>query len=191
MHSGSMVIFGGTTPEGQTNDVWSLAIPKSGGSPDARWRRRCSDRDCGDPIFKRTGHSAVLHGDAMLVFGGRSGSDGSMNDLWALNLSHSAPQWETRCSSLQYLLWGQCSSPPPVRYGHSAVLFGTRMVVFGGKVGPHERDDNDVWSIDVAAQHPTWVELCRNGRCGSPPPPRAFHSAVRLGQSMLVVGGGV
>eukprot|EP00667_Euglena_gracilis_P025695 EG_transcript_30339 len=182
------------TNRGESNDLWTLQLPpKKLDSSKPEWKQLCAKSECGDGIYKRAGHTAVVYGEQMFVFGGRSKADGSMNDLWVFNFGQkSSLQWEMVCSSLQYLLWGQCNSPPGVRYGHSAVMFGSKMVVFGGRVGNHETEANDVWFIDVAASKPQWDQVCSGQKddCGASPSPRSYHGAAVWKSSMLVFGGG-
>ena len=61
---------------------------------------------------------------------------------------------------------------PPARMGHSAVLFGEDLVIFGGRISPAQ-PLNDVWALHL----PTCA--WRSVQCkGSPPPARFRHTAV-------------
>jgi hypothetical protein len=36
---------------------------------------------------KRAGHSAIMYGDSMIVFGGKDEENNKLNDLWEFNMS--------------------------------------------------------------------------------------------------------
>ena len=66
----------------------------------------------------RMGHSAVLSGDALIIFGGRISPAQPLNDLWSLHLP--------TCTWRRI----QCrGSPPPPRFRHTAVAFTNRLKV--------------------------------------------------------------
>lgn len=69
---------------------------------------------------KRAGHSAVMYGDSMVVFGGKDEENNKLNDLWEFNMS--SYQW----THLSY------DEPPLSRSGHSACLYKDYMMIFGG-----------------------------------------------------------
>ncbi|XP_035230023.1 F-box only protein 42-like [Stegodyphus dumicola] len=79
------------------------------------------------------GHSATVHGDLMVVFGGiqRQISDGpflSSNDIWTLDLK--TFKWQK-----------QATSPvqPPSRYGHSQIAIDkNHLLIIGGCGGPNK-----------------------------------------------------
>lgn len=72
----------------------------------------------------RSGHSAVLHGSNMYVFGGKDDDSNKLNDLWVFNYNDQI--WEELKPDFGL-------SPPPLpRSGHSACLYGDIMCVFGG-----------------------------------------------------------
>ncbi len=68
----------------------------------------------------RAGHSAVVYGDSMIVFGGKNEYNTKLNDIWVFNFSNYL--WE------QIIIRNSAIS----RSGHSAQLFKDYMVVFGG-----------------------------------------------------------
>lgn len=70
---------------------------------------------------QRTGHTAVLYRDSMIVFGGEDEKGTLHNDVHAFSLDKSA--------------WSKLSTTgdaPSGRTGHSAVVHGSSMYVFGG-----------------------------------------------------------
>ncbi|KAF4652513.1 hypothetical protein FOL47_011045 [Perkinsus chesapeaki] len=92
LYDGSIYVFGGFDGRNRYNDVYSMELPPHGafreGSPIARWQledgpviRRSSGQECPSPRF---GHSAVVYGSCMYVFGGWDGHD-TLNELWEFN----------------------------------------------------------------------------------------------------------
>ena len=77
------------------------------------------------------------------------------------------------------------SSAPPGRWGHTlSCLNGSRLVLFGGCGGQGLL--NDVFILDLDAQHPTWREIPGL----APPVPRSWHSSCTVDGTKLVVSGG-
>lgn len=81
----------------------------------------------GVPPSPRGGHSATLIGASILFFGGHFYSDKKtgytyLNDTHVLDLN--ASRW------IKPKIEG---TPPKPRYGHTAVLAGSRILIFGGK----------------------------------------------------------
>jgi len=81
-----------------------------------RLRRR------GSQPSSRAYHEAVLVGEYVLVLGGWSGGPQSLSELSTLDLN-GLGSW--------YTVQVPGQAPPPV-YGHSAVLIGSKVVLFGG-----------------------------------------------------------
>ena len=79
------------------------------------------------PPTPRGGHSATLTGASLVIFGGHyyEGKDTGftyLNDTHVLDVNSS--RWIKPKIS---------GTPPPPRYGHSSVLAGARIIIFGGK----------------------------------------------------------
>ncbi|XP_015226809.1 PREDICTED: kelch domain-containing protein 3-like [Cyprinodon variegatus] len=120
----------------------------------------------------RKGHSAVVLGSAMLVYGGFMDLKGTSQEFWSLNLN--SMTW-TRLTGSE-----RGSSGPGPRHSHSAVAYRDSMFLFGGLKGL--REQRDFWKWD-STNH-TWTSL-RQG------PPRLMgHAAVTYRDSMLLFGGG-
>lgn len=88
-----------------------------------------------------TGHSASIHNDSMVVFGGYTCTDGqatSTNDIWSLDLRSFS--WSKK----------EATNPRPApRYGqHQMVLDNRRCLVMGGCGGPNNMF-NDAWILDM------------------------------------------
>ncbi|KAF9115397.1 hypothetical protein BGX27_007897 [Mortierella sp. AM989] len=131
-----------------TLEVWRLAVPVNagvGGTPSAR-----------------KGHTAVCQNNTMIVYGG--GPDGPIDDdVWVLDASK--PQW----------VWNRINTNkqmgPGPRTGHSALLNGTNMLVWGGYGAPIPNDTN-IYILDTNTwQWSTSKEFAPNVPVSLPPPP--------------------
>ena len=130
----------------------------------------------GEAPAARGGHTAVLAESQLVVFGGHFYRGDSnfeyLNDTLVLDVGSMA--WRTvHCR-------GEVPEP---RYGHSALLVGSRMFVFGGK-GAGGRLLRDVRFLDLADW--TWTKV-RATSAG--PTPRFDHAALLVGRKMVVHGG--
>nr|AML78192.1 putative LOV domain-containing protein [Aristolochia elegans] len=123
----------------------------------------------------RCNFSACAVGNRVVLFGGEGVNMQPMNDTFVLDLSASKPEWRHV----------KVGSPPPGRWGHTlSCLNGSWLVVFGG-CGTQGLL-NDVFILDLDAQHPTWREISGV----APPLPRSWHSSCTLDGTKLVVSGG-
>ena len=127
-----MAVFGGSTPTGASNGVWTLAHANGlGGTP--HWTNIVANGAPGSPA-RRSGHTAVYDtaNNRMIVFGGQPASGPYMwigfNDVWVLTNANGLgglPVW-TRLN---------ISGPAPgTRFEHVAVYdqVNNRMMVCGG-----------------------------------------------------------
>jgi clock-associated PAS protein ZTL len=123
----------------------------------------------------RTNFSACAVGNRVVLFGGEGVDMQPMNDTFVLDLSATKPEWRHV----------NVSAAPPGRWGHTlSSLNGSRLVLFGGCGGQGLL--NDVFILDLDAQHPTWREIPGI----APPVPRSWHSSCALDGTKLVVSGG-
>ncbi|GJM90215.1 hypothetical protein PR202_ga06473 [Eleusine coracana subsp. coracana] len=123
----------------------------------------------------RSNFSACAVGNRVVLFGGEGVNMQPMNDTFVLDLSASKPEWRHI----------NVSAAPPGRWGHTlSYLNGSRLVLFGGCGGQGLL--NDVFILDLDAQHPTWREIPGL----APPVPRSWHSSCTLDGTKLVVSGG-
>ena len=73
-----MLIFGGFCDLGRSNDIYRLHFKEN------RWEKLnpvSSEKPC-----ERAGHSAVVHGDNMVIYGGKDDYDQRLNDVWSFNI---------------------------------------------------------------------------------------------------------
>jgi len=75
-------------------------------------------------------------------------------------------------------------TPPTARYGHSAVLAGSRIIVFGGK-GPKGVVNRDLHALDPVTM--TWYQ---GPEGGGAPTARFDHTANLVGGTKMFIFGG-
>nr|AML77253.1 putative LOV domain-containing protein [Berberidopsis beckleri] len=123
----------------------------------------------------RCNFSACAVGNRVVLFGGEGVNMQPMNDTFVLDLNATKPEWRHI----------KVSSPPPGRWGHTlSCVNRSHLVVFGGC--GRQGLLNDVFVLDLDAQHPAWREI--SGL--TPPLPRSWHSSCTLDGTKLVVSGG-
>ena len=167
-----LLIFGGSDGSQLFNDLW--ALPLGGQGPPA-WTRLAP---AGSPPSPRTGHTALLIGSVVLVFGGGEG--------WGNEVFADLFQLELR--GLQWMRPATTGQTPPARSGHSAVVLGggggraPSMLVFGGSNA--RRGLNDVYVLDSRSLH--WSSPSESGMM---PSPRSGCAAAAVGSYFVVFGG--
>ncbi|ETL92169.1 RNA 3'-phosphate cyclase [Phytophthora nicotianae] len=149
----------------------------------------------GKPPSARGGHSAVLAGTHLLIFGGHYfGSAGGfvyLNDLHRLDLGTSSwaevvfPKEQPRREQVDEGEADAVVLPAP-RYGHSAILLNDneRMFVFGGR-GAQGEAFRDMFFFDLNAmawQQVQWTTDCPAGRYG--------HAVASVDDEKMFVFGG-
>jgi len=170
----SLVLFGGQR-RGLSNglyqfnpgeDGWS-EHPAEGAWPAERTQATMTG------IGSMAGEGRVLY-----LFGGSALNVGAVNDLWALTIAPEAGRAEYSWMRVEV-----AGALPPPRYGHSAIEWGAKLVVFGGQ--DDAQQFNDVWCLDTATM--AWSQLPAKG---TPPAPRTRCTATLVSDdAMLVLGG--
>ncbi|RPA81853.1 galactose oxidase [Ascobolus immersus RN42] len=132
----------------------------------------------------RVGHSALLVGNAFIVFGGDNRSqkhDTLDNCLYFLNTS--TLQWSKPSSDSQH--------SPCGRYGHSLNIVGSRLFLFGGESDGHFFQDLSAFDLGSLQQDCDWKRLSPeavNGKSNLPAP-RSNHTMVVFQDSLYLFGG--
>jgi len=72
----------------------------------------------------RASHSSCVYNDRLYVFGGQDDDNNKLGDLWEYDFTQST--WS------QVKLGEEGSYTPNPRSGHTAVVWGTKMYIFGG-----------------------------------------------------------
>ncbi|XP_059198716.1 leucine-zipper-like transcriptional regulator 1 [Centropristis striata] len=172
-HEGFLYVFGGMLDSAYTKlrcPLWVFDIAKQKW---VHWQGKTSSPQTQKPT-NRKGHSAVVIGSAMLVYGGFIDIKGSSQDFWSLDFGDMT--WSLLSGSQQGSL-----GPGP-RHSHSAMAHQSCMYLFGGLKGLREQRDFWKWN---STSH-TWTSL----RNKSGPSRLMGHSAVAYKDNMLLFGGG-
>ena len=151
----------------------------------------------GDQPTKRSGHSFSVMGLSAYMFGGCDKQEpaGPNNELFQLKMS-GVLEWKKIDQDLIY----DCESgnPPLPRWLHSACVYDTYVVVFGGFHSSTHRL-GDLWYFDTITM--TWSNPLNDETSFSShgshtksesefaPTPRGDHSASILGDHMWIFGG--
>ena len=132
-----------------------------GAGPDAPVAKTTDAREwmavpvAGTPPPPRYGHSAVVEGDSMYVFGGERSSY-SFNDVWAFNFVTGS--WSFVATK---------GAPPSPRFDHSAVTTALdghpRMIILGGR--DQAGIKADMWALDLTKFE--WTKLADTTGAGT------------------------
>jgi len=179
---GMLVLFGGMGSSGMINDIYIIHATNM----TTNWVPIDSD----DSIPPRNGHTTTALGGMVYVFGGWDATQ-YFGDLWYFDTS-------VLYEGGTFTLWYQSTAAgPSPRNGHSTVAYGGTLVLFGGFY--HNVSNaaytncaskldacvwyNDLWTYTVATDK--WAKLSISGV----PSARQGHSAVVIGDRMLIFGG--
>ncbi|KAG1700315.1 hypothetical protein DVH05_012116 [Phytophthora capsici] len=129
---------------------------------------------------KLVGHSSVQYNDNIVVFGGQgptsSGTTTRVSDVLFLTPSGDGNLRTTFQASTG-------TDGPSARMYHSAVIVGTRMIVFGGRASP-AKPLGDLYAMDLETKR--WEHVAAQG---VGPSPRWKHSSCSVGSVVYVHGG--
>ncbi|KAL1124381.1 hypothetical protein AAG570_001010 [Ranatra chinensis] len=148
-YNSSLVLFGGWThpspyPLHQAwrtfNELHIYDIESN------RWNCITNPTNAPPPM---AGHSATVHGDSMIVFGGLQGHNGGSNDVWCLNMkTHTWIKKETNIEK------------PHSRYGQSQIYVDdNHLIILGGWGGPPNMVMADVWLLSMIGRIWTWKQV--------------------------------
>ncbi|KAH9575737.1 hypothetical protein CY35_01G126600 [Sphagnum magellanicum] len=175
-----MLVTGGNTASGSTNDVqilhlgkmmWSGIVeagpstPTQGGMPKSVRRQRL-------PACK--GHSMISWGKTVLLVAGDMDPIGDQTEVWSFDL-------QTR-------LWTKIAAKgeiPAARSGQSVTRAGSILIMFGGEDSKGHKM-NDLHILDLKSL--MWLPLHTTG---TGPSPRSKHVAAMYDDRFLLIFGGV
>lgn len=181
-HGDNLVLFGGWTHTAPypLHQVWRVFNQiHLYNTITNRWTQIISMPNC-TPM---AGHSATVHGDLMVVFGGiqRQVCDGpflSSNEVWTLDLK--TYKWQKQATS---------SVQPPPRYGHSQILIDKHhLLIIGGCGGPNMLF-TDIWLLKMSSDPEElweWQEMDVHMKENAAPH-LAFHPACKVGSQVVVM----
>jgi len=129
----AMVVYGGERSAYEYSDIWMF------NTTTATWSFVSPAEDKAPP---RHDHSAVYHEGGMYVYGGRGPTP--LGDFWMFDMAAGA--------------WVEmpASTGMAARFGHTAVVIGDSMVVYGGYVDQVGLSD-EVWSFNFTSS--SWTLL--------------------------------
>lgn len=178
--SGFLVLFGGGCEGGRhLDDTWVACM-----SNDLRrilnWKKISSGIPSG-----RFGHSCVIVGDFLVLFGGINDHGGRQNDTWIGRIVVE----ETLGITLSWRMLEVVGSVvPPPRGAHAGCCIDKRkMLVYGG-IGLSGVRLGDTWVLDLSEDvtFGTWREIMTQA-C---PPSRSGHTLTHIGGSQTILFGG-
>ena len=161
---GGLLIYGGNRAKETFDDAWLFSFSRSAWSR----VRPAFGSPRPPPLW---GASSVAYGNTMWLFGGHDNESSCVADLWSLD-------WDTKT----WRRHDDDDGGPAARKGHSAVVYGHCMIVYGGHDSSAEFM-NDLWAFDFEEE--TWREVELDAKA----PPRNFHKAEMLGSVMYMFGG--
>ncbi|ETN07332.1 hypothetical protein PPTG_13625 [Phytophthora nicotianae INRA-310] len=129
---------------------------------------------------KLVGHSSVEYGGAIVVFGGQ-GPTTSGTTTRVADVTFLTPSKEYTLQQTHHAVAG--SDSPSARMYHSAVVVGTRMVVFGGRASP-AKPLSDLYAMDLESKQ--WEKIVSQG---AGPSPRWKHCSCAVGSVVYIYGG--
>ncbi|XP_072300400.1 kelch domain-containing protein 10 [Eucyclogobius newberryi] len=169
-HEGSVLVFGGMLDCAYSSlrcPLWVFDVMKQ------KWVHWHGKSPQTESPSNRKGHSAVVIGSNMLLYGGYIDLKGSSQEFWSLDLDSMV--WSPlSCSP-------QSSLGPGPRHSHACAAFQSCMYLYGGLKGLREQRDFWMWNSSSS----TWSSL--KTKCG--PSKLVGHSAVTYRDCMLVFGG--
>ena len=175
----SMFIFGGYTTGDissnsnlrNKNDLYEYRFTTS------QWID-WSDKITGTLPPARSAHGAAIYQNKLWIFAGYDGN-ARLNDMWAIDLTSSTPQWEKI---------DQSGDSPPTCCNFPVAVVGDSMYVFSGQSGA--KITNNMYEFKFLEE--SWsripTEHLLKGDT-SPPQRRYGHSMVAYGQQLYVFGG--
>jgi len=165
-----MLVFGGSDTGGLRQDLWSLDMS----APTPAWSLIPASSPQ-PPVRYQHAMAWDPDGQRLILFGGAGTSGSLLNDVWAFSVA--TDTWQQLMPS---------GIKPAGRRGSSMTWDPVqhRMIVYGGQT---PGTVGDTWVLTLGPS-PAWTALTPGG---TPPPARAYHSAVfspSLG-GLLVFGG--
>eukprot|EP01133_Synstelium_polycarpum_P013224 gene13224-15535_t len=120
----------------------------------------------------RAAHTAVAHGNTLVVFGGHNSSRNKYyNSVLTFNID--TAHWDSPTCE---------GTIPPARGSHSTFVVGNQMYIFGGFDG--KKYYNDLYCLDLDKY--TWRKIDVKGVA---PKPRSGHSSTLIGDKLVIFGG--
>ncbi|KAG2720762.1 hypothetical protein I3760_02G050300 [Carya illinoinensis] len=177
--SDCLVLFGGGCEGGRhLDDTWVSFIGK-GFQKMPKWQKVNSGIPSG-----RFGHTCVVMGNLLVLFGGINDHGSRQNDTWVGQVACH----ETSVITLSWKLLDLQSVAPPSRGAHAACSVDDRLMLIHGGIGLNGLRLGDTWVLEVSESlcYGAWREILTYPS----PPARSGHSLTCIGGRSIVLFGG-
>lgn len=177
--SGCLVMFGGGSDGGRhCDDTWIAYIGN-----DVKRALKWQVINSGSPSG-RFGHTCVVVGDSLVLFGGINDHGIRQNDTWVGKVT----LHETSSITLSWRLLDAGPISPPPRGAHAGCSIDNRRVVIHGGIGLSGLRLGDTWILELSENliSGTWCETVTTAS----PPARSGHTLTYIGGTRTVLFGG-
>ncbi|GAY62966.1 hypothetical protein CUMW_221820 [Citrus unshiu] len=177
--SNCLVLFGGGCEGGRhLDDTW-VAYVGNDFQGMLKWQKVNSGIPSG-----RFGHTCVVIGDCLVLFGGINDRGNRHNDTWIGQIACH----ENLGITLSWRLLDVGSIAPPARGAHAACCIDNRKMVIHAGIGLYGLRLGDTWVLELSENFcfGSWQQLVTHPS----PPARSGHSLTRIGGNRTVLFGG-
>ncbi|XP_009616304.1 F-box/kelch-repeat protein At1g51550-like [Nicotiana tabacum] len=177
--SGCLVLFGGGCEGGKhLDDTW-VAYVGNDFKRILKWNKIESGIPSG-----RFGHSCVVIGDCLVLFGGINDHGARQNDTWVGQVA----VHDTFGITLSWRLLDVGSIAPPPRGAHAACSIDKRRMLIQGGIGLNGLRLGDTWVLELAENLHlgVWQEIVTHPS----PPSRSGHTLTHVGGNQTILFGG-
>ena len=136
---GKFIVFGGFVDGSRVDEV--ICFEPTTASVKAELMAGGQAGGCAGPCV-RASHSNVIHNNKLYVFGGQDDDNNKLGDLWTFDLG--SKQWAEVSDD-------ESGFKPIARSGHTAVVWGQKMYIFGG-ILELTKELNDMVVFDFTSQ---------------------------------------
>ncbi|XP_071711147.1 F-box/kelch-repeat protein At1g51550 isoform X2 [Rutidosis leptorrhynchoides] len=180
---GCLLLFAGGSDGGRhLDDTWIGYIGNNTTTRMINWQRVISDGPSG-----RFGHSCVVIGDSLVLFGGINDSGIRQNDTW---IAHAMiDDANTRTFSWRLLDVGPIA--PPTRGAHACCSIDSQKMLIHGGIGLSGVRLGDTWVLSLSENlcFGTWHQTVSQHH-HPVPSPRSGHTLTYIGGSTTILFGG-
>lgn len=177
--SNCLVLFGGGCEGGRHRDDTWVAYLGYDFRKVLKWQKVTSGFPTG-----RFGHTCVVTGDFLVLFGGINDQGIRQNDTWVGKIVHD----ETLGITLYWMPLDVGSIAPPPRGAHAGCCIENRRMLIHGGIGLDGIRLGDMWILEISENflYGTWHEV----RSHPSPPARSGHSLTCIDGKRTVLFGG-
>ncbi|KAI7735818.1 hypothetical protein M8C21_017102 [Ambrosia artemisiifolia] len=183
--SGSLLLFGGGCEGGRhLDDTWIAYIGTTAttSSRVVNWQRLSSPTTAPSGRF---GHSCILIGTSLVLFGGINDTGIRQNDTW---IAHQVINTTTTTTTLSWRLLDVGPLAPPPRGAHACSSIDDRRMLIHGGIGLSGTRLGDTWLLCLSDNlcFGTWHQTLTH----PVPSPRSGHTLTSIGPNRTLLFGG-